>query len=298
MLAKDVKITIICFKRNRDRAQQIQSAIGGKVVVYHKNAFDEAFSNRSAIVALMATGVVAREIAPLLNDKWLDPPVVVVDDGCRYAIPITGGHHGANAIASELFKRGVVQLPAITTATEANGVPNVENLAQKLGCNVMNQESSRHVNTSFLCDPVDVLQLTGPKVVIVEDDVSVLSRTRGLNLVIGIGARKSIDKQVVLAAIEAGLTEAQSSIENVRVIATAYLKTSERGIIDAAFDLGKPVAFVPKQIINDTKNTSKSRSEMLGLVGVAEPCALALSNLKELVLAKRIYGGVTLAIAR
>ncbi len=246
----------------------------------------------------MATGVVARKIAPLLNDKWFDPPVIVVDDSCTYAIPITGGHHGANAIASELFQKGVVRLPVITTATEANGVPSVENLAEKLGRNVINQESTRHVNTSFLRSSVDVLHLTGPKIVIVDDDVSVLSRTSGLNLIIGIGARKSIDKQAVLTAIDAGWAEAQSSIERVRVVATAYLKTSERGIIDAAFELGKPIAFVPEQIINDTKNTSRSRSEMLGLVGVAEPCALALSNLKELVLAKRIYGGVTLAIAR
>ncbi len=266
--------------------------------MYHKNAFDEAFSKRSAIVALMATGIVVREIAPLLNDKWLDPPVVVVDDHCKYAIPITGGHHGANSIAGELFKNGVVQLPIITTATEASGAPNVENLAHMFSRDVINRDSTRQVNASFLHDSVDVLQLTGPKIVIVDEDVSVLSRTRGHHLVIGIGARKAIDKDAVLAAIDSGLTEAHSSIEDVRVIATAYLKTSERGIIDAAFELEKPVAFIPKQIINDTTNTSKSRSEMLGLVGVAEPCALALSNLRELVLAKRVYGGVTLAIAR
>ncbi len=246
----------------------------------------------------MATGIVVREIAPLLSDKWLDPPVVVVDDRCTYAIPLTGGHHGANSIACELFKKGLVQFPVITTATEVTGVPNVENLAHTLGRDVINRDSTRHVNASFLHDSVDVLQLTGPKIVIVDENVSVLSGTSGLNLTIGIGARKAIDKDAVLAAIDSGLTEVHSSIEEVRVIATAYLKAGERGIIDAAFELEKPIAFVPKKIINDTVNTSPSRSEMLGLVGVAEPCALALSNLKELVLAKRAYGGVTLAIAR
>ncbi|MGZ4940777.1 MAG: cobalt-precorrin 5A hydrolase [Halobacteriota archaeon] len=293
-----MKITIVCFNRNVARAQRIQSAIGGQIVVHHKNVFNAAFSSRSAVVAVMATGIVVREIAPLLNDKWLDPPVVVVDDHCKYAIPITGGHHGANAIACELFKKGVVQLPVITTATEISGVPNVENLARVFSREVINRDSTRQVNTSFLHDSVDVLQLTGPKVVIVDEGVSVLSHERALHLVVGIGARKAIEKDAVLAAIDSGLAQVHSSIDDVRVIATAYLKSRERGIIDAAFELEKPVAFIPKKTINDTVNTSKSRSEMLGLVGVAEPCALALSNLNELVLAKRVYGGVTLAIAR
>ncbi len=246
----------------------------------------------------MATGIVVREIAPLLNDKWLDPPVVVVDDDGKYAIPIVGGHHGANSIARELFTSGVVQLPVITTATEANGTPNVELLAHTLNRDVVNRDSTRQVNASFLRDSVEVLQLSGPKVVIVDEDVSVLSRASGLHLIVGVGARKGIDKDAVVAAIEAGLHEAHSSIEDVRVIATAYLKIGEPGIIDAAFELKKPVAFIPKQIINSTAKTSQSKSEMLGLVGVAEPCALALSNVKELVLAKTVYGGVTLAIAR
>ncbi len=266
--------------------------------MYHKHAFRDAFSKGRAIVALMATGIVVREISPLLTDKWRDPPVVVVDDRGRYAIPIIGGHHGANAIACELFKRGIVQLPVLTTATEANGAPNVELLARELKLDVINRNSTRQVNASFLHDSVDVLQLTGPKVITVDESVSVLRRARGLPLIIGIGTRKGVSKDAILMAIETGLAGVRASIEDVRVIATAYLKTGEPGIIEAAFELKKPVAFIPKQIINSTTTTSKSRSEMLGLVGVAEPCALALSNLKELVLAKSVYEGVTLAIAR
>jgi cobalt-precorrin 5A hydrolase len=55
---------------------------------------------------------------------------------------------------------------------------------------------------------------------------------------------------------------------------------------------------VPDSIINSSRSETKSRSTMLGLTGVAEPCALALSSLKELVLAKKAYGGVTVAVAR
>ncbi len=293
-----MNIEIICLNHNAARAHQIQSAVGGRVVVYHKDAFELAFRKHSAIIALMATGIIVREIAPLLSDKWLDPPVVAVDDRCTYAIPITGGHHGANAIAYELFDKGLIQLPIVTTATEAANVPNVEKIAHMLSRDVVNRDSTRLVNASLLHDPVEVVKLTGPKIVIVDEDVSVLSNTKGRDLVVGIGARRAVDKDAVLAAVNSGLEAAGSTIGDVRIIATAYLKTGERGITDAAFELEKPVAFVPKQTINNTATTSTSRSDMLGLVGVAEPCALALSTFKELVLPKKVYGEVTLAIAR
>ena len=146
--------------------------------------------------------------------------------------------------------------------------------------------------------PVKIAHLTGPQIVIVDDDVAVLSRKNASALTVGVGARKGIDKSMVLEAIHSSLIELNASIEDVNTIATAYLKLSEQGISDAAFELGKPIAFVPKQIIDATRGQTSSRAEMLGLSGVAEPCALALSNLCELLVTKRAYGGVTVAIAR
>ena len=251
-----------------------------------------------AVIALMATGIAVREIAPLLKGKWVDPPVVAVDDRLDYAIPIVGGHHGGNEIARELHKEGVVRLAVISTATEALDVPSVEALAARENRTIMNRASTRTINTTSLFKPVEVAHLSGPKIVIVDDDVAVLTSTKGTALSVGVGARKGIGKSVVLDAIRSGLAELDASINDVRTIATAYLKLGEQGISEAAFELGKPLAFVPKQVINATLGQTSSRSEMLGLSGVAEPCALALSNLSELLLPKRVYGGVTVAIAR
>jgi len=246
----------------------------------------------------MATGIVVREIAPLLKGKWADPAVIAVDDQLNYAIPIVGGHQGANHIARELHKRDVVRLAVISTATEANGVLSVEAIAARLNRTIVNRASTKAINTTFLLKPVETVHLTGPQIVIVDDGVAVLSRKSASALAVGIGARKGIEKSLVLEAIQSSLVELDASIEDVSTIATAYLKLSEQGISDAALELGKPIAFVPKQIIDATRGQTSSRAEMLGLSGVAEPCALALSNLCELVLAKRVYGGVTVAIAR
>jgi cobalt-precorrin 5A hydrolase len=246
----------------------------------------------------MATGIVVREIAPFLKGKWVDPAVIAVDDRLNYAIPIVGGHRGANRIARELHKKDVVRLAVISTATEANDVQSVEAIAARLNRTIVNRTSTKALNTTFLFKPVEIAHLTGPKIVIVDDDVAVLSRKNVSALAVGVGARKGIDKSMVLEAINSSLVELNASIEDVDTIATAYLKLSEQGISEAAFELGKPIAFVPKQIIDATRGQTSSRAEMLGLSGVAEPCALALSNLCELLLTKRAYGGVTVAIAR
>lgn len=246
----------------------------------------------------MATGIVTRKIAPLLTGKWTDPPVVAIDDELTYAIPLLGGHHGANAIARALYDKAVVRLPVISTASEAKGVPSLETIASEIGRRIINRTSTKSINASLLQKPVDTVQLKGPKVVIVDDDVAVLSRNEGTRLVIGLGSRKGIGKEAVLKAIDEGLAEINASVDHVQVVATAVLKSHEKGILDAVSELGKPIAFVPHGIINASTSQTESRSTMIGLLGVAEPCALALSSLKELVLAKKAYGGVTIAIAR
>ena len=75
----------------------------------------------------MSMGIVIRGIAPHLTDKWTDPAVVVVTPDFRYAIPLIGGHHGANELAGELAGLGLV--PVISTATEATGRDSVEAIA-------------------------------------------------------------------------------------------------------------------------------------------------------------------------
>jgi cobalt-precorrin 5A hydrolase len=293
-----LKIAIICFDRNRSRAEKIKSAIGGDIILYEQDAFKRAFELYDGIIAIMAAGIVTRKIAPLLTEKWTDPPVVAIDDQLTYAIPMLGGHHGANAIARELYTKDVVRLPVISTATEANDVASVESMASALHSTIINRKSTKSINASLLHQPVDTVQLSGPKVVIVDNDVAILSHNEGTRLVVGVGSRKGISKAAVLQAIDAGLGEIDASIDDVKVVATAFVKSHEQGIIDAISELEKPIAFVPKSVINSSRCQTKSRAAIIGLAGVAEPCALALSSLKELVLTKKAYGGVTVAIAR
>ncbi len=125
--------------------------------------------------------------------------------------------------------------------------------------------------------------------------VSVLKRQR---LVVGIGANRGVSKSEVMEAVAAALSEIGAGIEDVRYFASAMIKENERGIIEAAASFGKELMFVPHELINSIKSPTRSKARALGLNGVCEPAALALSEEKNLLLEKRIYGNVTIAIAR
>lgn len=280
------------------KAKRVQSVAGGDIMRFRHDIFKKVMEMYEVIIAIMSIGIVVRGLAPLINDKWFDPAVVVIDEALHYAIPLLGGHHGANEMALQLFNGGIVRQSIITTATDAVGVMNVESIARELDYSITNRKSTNSINVQFLNEPVEVVRLEGPKIVIVDDNVAVLSKKSGRELILGIGARKGITKDMVRDAVFCALHEIHASLEDVKTLATADIKSNERGIFSAAEELGKPIALVPSSLINKMHVVTKSHAEKVGLIGVAEPSALALSNLQELVLKKTTYGKVTVAIAR
>lgn len=130
-------------------------------------------------MAVFATGIVVRDIAPLIQDKWKDPAVVVVDSNLNFAIALLGGHHGANELVRKISEIGAI--PVITTATEVHNRNSVEGIAKILGCDIVNKDSTRQVNCSLLEQDVEVLEISGPKIVVVGDDVSVLKKEKAEN---------------------------------------------------------------------------------------------------------------------
>lgn len=287
------ELAIVTFPRNLEAAEKIRAFAGGEIIAYSKDAFKKAFDGYKSIIAIMAVGIAVRNITPLVRDKWKDPAVVVVDSNLNFAIPILGGHHGGNELAGKLEGLGI--MPVITTATELKGKESVEKIARELKCRIVNRDSTKKVNAAILEKDVEVLHLKGPKIVLVDDDVSVLKKH---GLVVGIGANKGVSREEVMEAVTNALSEVKAGIEDVKCLASASIKENEKGMLDAAGEFGKELRFVPHELINSTRAPSPSKAKDLGLNGVCEPAALALSEGKELLLKKRKYGNVTIAIAR
>ncbi len=146
------------------------------ILLYEKGVFEKAFRDYKTIVAVFATGIVVRDIASLLKNKWLDPAVIVVDSNLNFVIPLLGGHHGANEIARTISELGAI--PVLTTATEVHCKLSVEGIAAKQSCEIVNKQSTVAVNCAFLDQGVEILEIKGPRIIIVDDDVSVLVRKR------------------------------------------------------------------------------------------------------------------------
>ena len=286
------EIAIIALPLTLEGARKIHEFVGGEIISYSKDAFKKAFEF-DAIIAVMAAGIAVRNIASLVRDKWEDPAVVVVDSGLSFAVPILGGHHGGNELAKKLSGLGI--MPVITTATEVKGKKSVEETSKALGCRIVNRDSTKKVNTVLLIKDVEVLCVKGPKIVLVNDDVSVLKRN---GLIVGIGANRGVSKNEVIEAVSSALSEIEAGIDDVKYFSSAVIKENEKGIIDAAASFGKEVTFVPHDLINSISVPTSSKAKALGLNGVCEPAALTISEEKILVLKKRIYGNVTIAIAR
>jgi cobalt-precorrin 5A hydrolase len=238
----------------------------------------------------MAVGIVVRTLCSHLKDKWEDTPVVAVDSHLSCAVPVIGGHHGANDMALILADR-LGLYPAITTATDVSGRQNLEGTASALRAKIVNRNSSKNVNLAFMKDDVPLLRLKGPRIVVVDDDVAVL-KVEGL--VAGIGSRKGVSGREVLDAIDMALKAVGRERGDIGIIATATLKKDERGISEAAAALGCGLICLPEDVLNAQEPTTPSRASDLGLLGVAEPAVLALA--KRLVMPKKAYGRVTVAL--
>jgi cobalt-precorrin 5A hydrolase len=277
-----------------EEAERIAAFLGAKTALYTPEIFSDAFLSRKRIIALMSMGIVVRKIAPLLGDKWTDPAVVVVSPDCRYAIPLLGGHHGANALAKELAGLGIV--PVITTATESRGRDSAESVAERTGTAVVNRDSTRTVNAALLENDLPIHVIKGPAIVLAGPDVSLLVRNGEYS--VGIGCRKGVGEGEVIAAVRAALSENGIAESAVFIYATTEKKMQEQGLVAAVGALSGNLIFLDDDTINAQAITGPSRASKIGLAGVAGPCALAASKRKELVMEKKVYGRVTVAIAR
>ncbi|MCL2460346.1 MAG: cobalt-precorrin 5A hydrolase [Euryarchaeota archaeon] len=299
-------IAVITLERFFEIGKQVSQALGAPLIAYHDDVFASAFSRYDVLVAVMSAGIAVRKVAPLLTDKWYDPALVVVSPDMKYAIPVLGGHHGANQIAERLGELGII--PVISTATETKGVPSVEKVAQIYDASIVNRNSTRGVNGAILDSAIDVhgdaggnfpplIRVHPPAIALATPGVSVL--VTASPYIMGIGCRSGTSKEEIEEAIDAACDKAGIPYTMITTYATTVQKLHEAGLHEAIRDRGSLV-FLDDRTINSQQPhiMSNSQATRLGLCGVSEPACLALSAYGELVLEKQVYGRVTIAIAK
>ena len=105
--------------------RHLEDSLGGKLCGLetggdksNREAFATSYAGYRQWILVMTTGIAVRYLQGLPKDKTTDPAIVVLDEGCRFAISLLSGHEGgANRLAYRVANlTGAV--PVITTATE------------------------------------------------------------------------------------------------------------------------------------------------------------------------------------
>ena len=95
----------------------------------NREAFASRFASCRQWVLVMATGIAVRYLEGSIKDKRIDPGIVVIDEGCRFAVSLVGGHEGGANLLAYRVANLTGAVPVVTTATEA-----LKPLVVGLGC--------------------------------------------------------------------------------------------------------------------------------------------------------------------
>ncbi len=101
----------------------------GRAVLSLQGAFQAA----DLVIAIMATGVVVRALAPVIEDKMTDPAVLVLDEGGQHVISLLAGHFGRANHYARLLAKSLSSQAVITTATDSQGRIGIDDLAFNYG---------------------------------------------------------------------------------------------------------------------------------------------------------------------
>jgi cobalt-precorrin 5A hydrolase len=294
----------------------------------------ELWKSHDGLVLIMATGIVVRMIAPLLESKETDPAVVVMDDAGKFAISLLSGHlGGANELAERCaFASGA--RPVITTATDANNLPSFDMLAKEQGWAIEDLGKVKVLNTMLLdnqeiavIDPsgrtrawlhgrgnvtfhqtiADAASGSAHGFLLVSNRYHPPQTTpenllilRPRNLVLGIGCNRNTPVDEIDELVTLHLKRLFLSINSVSCIASVAAKRDEAGLIAFAERLGVPFRCFQSEELGQVRFPSPPSGHALaavGVAGVAEPAAILASGNGPLLLKKVKSANVTLAIA-
>jgi cobalt-precorrin 5A hydrolase/precorrin-3B C17-methyltransferase len=277
------------------------------------------------IVGLCAAGILVRALAPLLADKADEPPVVALAEDGSVAVPLLGGHRGANAIAQALAAALTVEMQcvaAITTAgdlflgTALDELPpgwRIANPARVKGfaAALLAGERVALVEEAARADwlhagSVIWAEAAARRIVVIDRRVPAGTEALVLHppvLALGIGCERFCPQEEIAALAEATLAEAGLASGAVAAIVSVALKADEPGIHALARSLGVPARFFPaSRLLAETERLtvrSEAAFRVTGCWGVAEGAALAAAGAgSELVVPRRQSRHATCAIAR
>ena len=282
------------------RAQCVVEGLSGRV-----GACDTSFEDPVArlqalyrggetIVAVFAAGIVIRALAPLLQDKAQEPPVVALSEDGRHAVPLLGGHHGANDLARALAQAGI-GAAAITTTGDLRFGLALD--APPAGYRLANPQDHKAFAAALLGGKSlqlhgDAPWLRASRLPIEESGDLRISVTAALLsggpdhlvyhpacAVLGLGCERGVDAAELDDLANRALDEAGIHRRALAAVASLDLKADEKAIHDLARKLEVPARFFSAVELEAERSRlihpSVAVFREVGCHGVAEGAALA-----------------------
>ena len=274
----------------------------------------ETYSKVDAVVAVMATGIVVRAVAPCLGSKLVDPAVVVVDVSGRFAISLLSGHYGGANELARLIAEGIGATPVITTATDVTGKQSIDELARCLHLSIENSDSLAKVNSAIVNgERLVLILISDVKIPLTkvlgfevetagsaEEAVNIVNRydagaviakktmptssfakpvtiLKPKTIIVGLGSRKEATETAMVNAVKSALTKVNVPLERVDGLATVSIKKDSQNMINAARALGLTLDFLDVEELRAFKHEDLSPdSEMVQRrIGVGGVCERA-----------------------
>jgi cobalt-precorrin 5A hydrolase / cobalt-factor III methyltransferase / precorrin-3B C17-methyltransferase len=294
------------------------------------------FAEGRPIVAVMAAGAVIRLLAPVLADKQSEPAVIAVAEDGSVAVPLLGGHRGANDL-SRAIASALDGTAAVTTAGDLRFGIALD--APPEGIRLGNPDAAKAVMAELvagasarLAVPPSVPDGTSPPqelrveevgtwlqnsmLPFADDGAVTLTMTdrvhqagelelvyRPATLVLGMGCERGCAAAEVIELAEKALAENGLSAESLAAVASLDLKADEAAVHAVAAHFGVPARFFEAARLEAETPRLATPSDVVfaevGCHGVAEGAALASVGAEgEMAVAKIKSKRATVAVAR
>ena len=257
------------------------------------------FAAGHAIIGVCAAGILIRSIGALVSDKWREPPVVAVAEDGSSAVPLLGGHHGANRLALDIAT-ALGGHAALTTAGDVRLGVALDIPPQ--GWRLENPLDARQAMAGLLAgklarlsgqagwlaplarlDAVDSSPAPdddAPVVLAVQDCEPLTYRRQRLAL--GVGCARGCDPDELIALAHRTLSDAGRSPFEIAGVWSIDVKADEAAVHALAENLGVEARFYGAAQLEAQTPRLANPSDVVfaevGCHGVAEGAALAAAG--------------------
>ncbi len=276
------------------------------------------FAAGTPIVGVMAAGALIRILAPVLQDKHSEPPVLAVADDGSAVVPLLGGHHGANDLA-RLIAGALDVRAAVTTAGDVRFGVALDQ--PPVGYTLANPENAKTVMAALvggakakLTGQADWLGASeipfaddGSVAIIVSEKAMVTTPTQlhyaPQTLALGIGCERGADAGEAIGLAEQVLRKGGLTPQALAGVFSIDVKADEAAVQAVAKHFGVPARFFDAATLEAETPRLANPSDVVftevGCHGVSEGAALAaVGATGKLVVAKQKTKRVTAALAQ